>query len=48
MAKVAAITGSNGLIGQATRRRLAQSGHLAVALMSARMAPVIGRTISAI
>ena len=30
MAKVAVITGSNGLIGQATCRRLAQSGHLAV------------------
>jgi 3-oxoacyl-[acyl-carrier protein] reductase len=30
MAKVAVITGSNGLIGQATCRRLAQSSHLAV------------------
>ena len=30
MAKVAVITGSNGLIGQATCRRLAQSGHFAV------------------
>ena len=32
MAKVAVITGSNGLIGQATCRRLAQSGHLAVGI----------------
>jgi NAD(P)-dependent dehydrogenase (short-subunit alcohol dehydrogenase family) len=30
MAKVAVITGSNGLIGQTTCCRLAQSGHLAV------------------
>ena len=30
MAKVAVITGSNGLIGRATCRRLAPSGHLAV------------------
>ena len=30
MAKVAVITGSNGLIGQATCRRLGQCGHLAV------------------
>ena len=32
MAKVAVITGSNGLIGQATCRRLAQSGHIAVGI----------------
>jgi 3-oxoacyl-[acyl-carrier protein] reductase len=32
MAKVAVITGSNGLIGQATCRRLAQSGHLAIGI----------------
>ena len=32
MAKVAVITGSNGLIGQAACRRLAQSGHLAVGI----------------
>jgi NAD(P)-dependent dehydrogenase (short-subunit alcohol dehydrogenase family) len=32
MPKVAVITGSNGLIGQATCRRLAQSGHLAVGI----------------
>ena len=32
MAKVAVITGSDGLIGQATCRRLAQSGHLAVGI----------------
>ena len=32
MAKVAVITGSNGLIGQAACRRLAQSGYLAVGL----------------
>jgi 3-oxoacyl-[acyl-carrier protein] reductase len=32
MAKVAVITGSNGLIGQATCRRLAHSGHLAVGI----------------
>ena len=32
MAKVAVITGSNGLIGQATCRRLAQSGHVAVGI----------------
>ena len=32
MAKVAVITGSNGLIGQATCRRLGQSGHLAVGI----------------
>ncbi len=30
--KVAVITGSNGLIGQATCRRLAQSGHLAIGI----------------
>jgi NAD(P)-dependent dehydrogenase (short-subunit alcohol dehydrogenase family) len=34
MAKVAVITGSNGLIGQATCRRLAQSGHIAVGIVS--------------
>ena len=32
MAKVAVITGSNGLIGQATCRRLMQSGHRAVGI----------------
>lgn len=32
MAKVAVVTGSNGLIGQATCRRLAQSGYLAVGI----------------
>ena len=32
MAKVAVITGSNGLVGQATCRRLAQSGHIAVGI----------------
>jgi 3-oxoacyl-[acyl-carrier protein] reductase len=32
MAKVAVVTGSNGLIGQATCRRLAQSGHVAVGI----------------
>jgi len=32
MPKVAVITGSNGLIGQATCRRLAQSGHLVVGI----------------
>jgi NAD(P)-dependent dehydrogenase (short-subunit alcohol dehydrogenase family) len=32
MAKVAVITGSNGLIGQAACRRLAQSGHLAIGI----------------
>ena len=32
MPKVAVITGSNGLIGQATCRRLAQSGHIAVGI----------------
>ena len=32
MPKVAVVTGSNGLIGQATCRRLAQSGHLAVGI----------------
>ena len=32
MPKVAVITGSNGLIGQATCRRLAQSGHLAIGI----------------
>ena len=32
MAKVAVIMGSNGLIGQATCRRLAHSGHLAVGI----------------
>jgi NAD(P)-dependent dehydrogenase (short-subunit alcohol dehydrogenase family) len=32
MVKVAVITGSNGLIGQATCRRLAQSGHIAVGI----------------
>ena len=32
MAKVAVVTGSNGLIGQATCRRLAQSGHIAVGI----------------
>jgi NAD(P)-dependent dehydrogenase (short-subunit alcohol dehydrogenase family) len=32
MTKVAVITGSNGLIGQATCRRLARSGHLAVGI----------------
>jgi NAD(P)-dependent dehydrogenase (short-subunit alcohol dehydrogenase family) len=32
MTKVAVITGSNGLIGQATCRRLAQSGHIAVGI----------------
>ncbi len=32
MQKVAVITGSNGLIGQATCRRLALSGHLAVGI----------------
>jgi 3-oxoacyl-[acyl-carrier protein] reductase len=32
MPKVAIITGSNGLIGQAACRRLAQSGHLAVGI----------------
>ncbi len=32
MPKVAVITGSNGLIGQAACRRLAQSGHLAVGI----------------
>ena len=32
MANVAVITGSNGLIGQATCRRLAQSGHLVVGI----------------
>ena len=32
MAKVAVITGSNGLIGQETCRRLAQSGHIAVGI----------------
>jgi 3-oxoacyl-[acyl-carrier protein] reductase len=32
MAKVAVITGSDGLIGQATRRRLAQSGYIAAGI----------------
>ena len=32
MAKVAVISGSNGLSGQATCRRLAQSGHVAVGI----------------
>jgi 3-oxoacyl-[acyl-carrier protein] reductase len=32
MAKVAVITGSNGLIGQATCRRLVQSGHIVVGI----------------
>lgn len=32
MAKAAVISGSNGLISQATCRRLAQSGHLAVGI----------------
>ena len=47
MAKVAVITGSNGLMGQATCRCLAQSGHPS-ALMSALRAPATGRTTSAI
>jgi 3-oxoacyl-[acyl-carrier protein] reductase len=32
MAKVAVITGSNGLIGQATCRRLAESGYIAAGI----------------
>ena len=48
MAKVAVITGSNGLIGQATCRRLAQSGHLAVGIDVGAEVLATGRTTSAI
>ncbi|HEX3402355.1 MAG TPA: NAD-dependent epimerase/dehydratase family protein [Acetobacteraceae bacterium] len=47
MPKVAVITGSNGLIGQATCRRLAQSGHLVVGIDVGAEAPATGHTINA-
>ena len=48
MPKVAVITGSNGMIGQATCRKLMQSGLLAVGIDIGLMARATGRTINAI
>jgi NAD(P)-dependent dehydrogenase (short-subunit alcohol dehydrogenase family) len=48
MAKVAVITGGSGMIGQATCRRLAQPGHVAVGIDVGAQKPATGRTTNAI